>query len=151
MKVILQEEIENVGHIGDMIDVKQGFARNFLLPRGKAIEATTRNLKQLEHAKRLVADKAKKAKGETEAFARTLVEMSITITVAAGPDGKLFGSVSGKDITEALAEQGIQLDKRKVTMEHPLKEVGSFVIPVKLPNDVTASLTVNIAPETPEE
>jgi len=151
MKVILQEEIENVGHIGDMIDVKQGFARNFLLPRGKAIEATTRNLKQLEHAKRLVADKAKKAKGETEAFARTLVERSITITVAAGPDGKLFGSVSGKDITEALAEQGIQLDKRKVTMEHPLKEVGSFVIPVKLPNDVTASLTVNIAPETPEE
>ncbi|HIN32735.1 MAG TPA: 50S ribosomal protein L9 [Nitrospirales bacterium] len=151
MKIILQEEIENVGHIGDMIDVKQGFARNFLLPRGKAIEATTRNLKQLEHAKRLVADKAKKAKGETEAFARTLVEMSITITVAAGPDGKLFGSVSGKDITEALAEQGIQLDKRKVTMEHPLKEVGSFVIPVKLPNDVTASLTVNIAPETPEE
>ncbi|HIA14782.1 MAG TPA: 50S ribosomal protein L9 [Nitrospirales bacterium] len=151
MKIILQEEIENVGHIGDMIDVKQGFARNFLLPRGKAIEATTRNLKQLEHAKRLVADKAKKAKGETEAFARTLVEMSITITVAAGPDGKLFGSVSGKDITEALAEQGIQLDKRKVTMEHPLKEVGSFVIPIKLPNDVTASLTVNIAPETPEE
>jgi large subunit ribosomal protein L9 len=121
------------------------------LPRGKAIEATTRNLKQLEHAKRLVADKAKKAKGETEAFARTLVERSITITVAAGPDGKLFGSVSGKDITEALAEQGIQLDKRKVTMEHPLKEVGSFVIPIKLPNDVTASLTVNIAPETPEE
>ena len=82
MKVILQEEIENVGHIGDMIDVKQGFARNFLLPRGKAIAATTRSLKQLEHTKRLVADKAKKAKGETEAFARTLVEMPVTITVA---------------------------------------------------------------------
>ena len=151
MKVILQEEIENVGHIGDMIDVKQGFARNFLLPRGKAIEATTRNLKQLEHAKRVVADKSKKAKGETEAFARKLVETPVTITVPAGPDGKLFGSVSGKDITEALAEQGIQLDKRKITMEHPLKELGSFVIPVKLPNEITASLTVNVAPETPEE
>ena len=151
MKVILQEEIENVGHIGDMIDVKQGFARNFLLPRGKAIEATTRNLKQLEHAKRLVAYKAKKVKGETQAFAQKLVETPITITVPAGPDGKLFGSVSGKDIAEALAEQGIALDKRKMTMEHPLKELGSFVIPVKLPNDVTASLTVNVAPETPED
>ena len=151
MKVILQEEIENVGHIGDMIDVKQGFARNFLLPRGKAVEATTRNLKQLEHAKRLVADKAKKAKGETETFARTLVETPVTIAVAAGPDGRLFGSVSGKDIAEALAEQGVELDKRKIVMEHPLKELGSFVIPVKLPNDVTASLTVNVAPEKAEE
>jgi large subunit ribosomal protein L9 len=151
MKVILQEEIENVGHIGDMIDVKHGFARNFLLPRGKAIEATTRNLKQLEHAKRLVADKAKKSKGETETFAQTLVETPVTITVAAGPDGKLFGSVSGKDIAEALAEQGIELDKRKIAMEHPLKEVGSFIIPVKLPNAVTASLTVNVAPEQAEE
>ena len=151
MKIILQEEIENVGHIGDMIDVKQGFARNFLLPRGKAIEATTRNLKQLEHAKRLVADKAKKSKGETEAFARTLLETPVTITVAAGPDGKLFGSVSGKDIAEALSEQGLELDKRKIAMEHPLKEVGSFVIPVKLPNAVTASLTVNVAPEQAEE
>ena len=151
MKVILQEEIENVGHMGDMIDVKQGFARNFLLPRGKAIEATTRNLKQLEHAKRMVADKAKKAKGETETFARKLVETPVTITVPAGPDGKLFGSVSGKDITEALSEQGIELDKRKIAMEHPLKELGSFVLPVKLPNEVTASLTVNVAPAPPKE
>jgi large subunit ribosomal protein L9 len=151
MKVILQEEIENVGHIGDMIDVKQGFARNFLLPRGKAVEATTRNVKQLEHAKRMVADKAKKAKGETQAIAQTLVETPVTITVEAGPDGKLFGSVSGKDITEALAEQGVELDKRKIVLEHPLKELGSFVIPVKLPNEVTASLTVNITPEKAEE
>ena len=151
MKIILQEEIENVGHIGDMIDVKKGFARNFLLPREKAIEATTRNVRQLEHAKRIIGDKAKKAKSETEAFARTLLEASITITVPAGPDGKLFGSVSGKNITEALAEQGIELDKRKITLEHPLKELGSFVIPVKLPNEVTATLTVNVAPESPGE
>ena len=151
MKIILQEEIESVGHIGDMIDVKKGFARNFLLPRGKAIEATTRNVRRLEHAKRIIGDKAKKAKSETEAFARTLVEASITITVPAGPDGKLFGSVSGKNITEALAEQGIKLDKRKITLEHPLKELGSFVIPVKLPNEVTATLTVNVAPESPGE
>ncbi|MBQ28149.1 MAG: 50S ribosomal protein L9 [Nitrospiraceae bacterium] len=151
MKIILQEEVENVGHIGDMIDVSKGFARNFLLPKGKAIEATTRNLKQLEHAKRMVADKAKKAKGESESFARKLVETPVTITVAAGPDGKLFGSVSGKDITDALAKQGIELDKRKITMEHPLKELGSFVLPVKLPNDVMASLTVNVVPETPED
>ncbi len=151
MKIILQEEVENVGHIGDMVDVSKGFARNFLLPKGKAIEATTRNLKQLEHAKRMVADKAKKAKGESESFARKLVETPVTITVAAGPDGKLFGSVSGKDITDALAKQGIELDKRKITMEHPLKELGSFVLPVKLPNDVMASLTVNVVPETPED
>ncbi len=145
MKVILQEEMENVGHIGEMLEVKNGFARNFLLPRGKAIPATTRNLKQLEHAKRLIADKAKKAKSETELFARTLVETPVTITVSAGPDGKLFGSVSGKDIAEALAKQGVELDKRKIVLEHPLKELGSFVLPVKLPNDVTASLTVNVS------
>ena len=150
MKVILQEEIENIGRIGDMINVSKGFARNFLLPKGKAIEATTRNVKQLEHTKRVVADKMKKAKRETETFAKHLVETPVTITVPAGPDGKLFGSVSGKDIMEALAAQGIVLDKRKIAMEHPLKEVGSFVIPVKLPHDVTASVTVNVVSQSSE-
>lgn len=151
MKVILQEEIENVGNIGDMIDVSKGFARNFLLPRGKAVEATTRNVKQLEHTKRTIADKARKAKTETEAFAKTLGETSITITVSAGPDGKLFGSVSAKDIAEALAEQGIKLDRRKISLEHPLKELGNFDIPLKLQNEVTASLTVSIISEATEE
>tara|TARA_B100000315_G_scaffold36188_1_gene30902 strand:- start:5179 stop:5634 length:456 start_codon:yes stop_codon:yes gene_type:complete len=151
MKIILQEEVENVGHIGDMIDVSQGFARNFLLPKGKAIEATTRNLKKLEHTKRIVAGKAKKAKSESEAFASKLAASPIIIPVPAGPDGKLFGSVSGKDITEALATQNIELDKRKIILDHPLKELGSFVLPVKLPNEVTASLTVNVVSEMPAE
>ena len=98
MKVILQENIDGVGHTGDLLDVSNGFARNYLLPRKKALEANTRNVKAIEHAKRTTAEKAKKERLEIEGFAKQMSAVSLTMDVQAGKDDKLFGSVTAKDI-----------------------------------------------------
>ena len=144
MKVILQETMEGVGHLGDLIDVKNGFARNFLLPRKKAVMANDRNIKAFEHAKRVAAEKAKKEKLEIETHAKKMSTVTLTIQAQVGKDDKMFGSVTVKDIAEGLAEQGYQVDRRKIQLAHPIKEVGTFTVPVKLPRDVHAAITVRV-------
>ncbi len=144
MKVILQETLEGVGHLGDLLDVADGFARNYLLPRGKALEANTRNVKALEHTKRVTAGKAKKERRELEAFAKKISAVSLRITAKVGKDDKMFGSVTSKDIAEGLAEQGVTLDRRKIVLDHPIKELGTVYVPVKLHRDVTASVAVHV-------
>jgi large subunit ribosomal protein L9 len=144
MKVILQETMEGVGHLGDVIDVSDGYARNFLLPRHKAVEANSRNIKAFEHAKRVAAEKAKKEKLEIESYGKKLSAASVTIEVQVGKEDKLFGSVTSKDIAERLAEQGFVVDRRKVQLAQPIKELGTFAIAVKLPRDVTAAVTVHV-------
>ena len=161
MKVILQETVEGVGHLGDLLDVADGFARNYLLPRGKALEANTRNIKALEHAKRVTAEKAKKERVEFEAYAKKISAVSVTITAQVGKDDKMFGSVTAKDLAEELAQNGVTVDRRKIQLEHPIKELGTFEVPVKLHRDVTATVVVNVVKrqekveekpeETPEE
>jgi len=163
MKVILQETVEGVGHLGDLLDVSDGFARNYLLPRGKALEANTRNIKFLEHAKRVTAEKAKKERVEFEAYAKKISAVSVTITAQVGKDDKMFGSVTAKDLAEELAQNGVTVDRRKIQLEHPIKELGTFEVPVKLHRDVTATIVVNVvkkqeqakveekSEETPEE
>ena len=143
MKVILREDVQGVGNIGDILEVAPGYARNYLLPRNKAAEATGRNLKVVEHDKRVIAEKAKKEKAEFEEFAKKVSATAVTITVQVGKDDKLFGSVTTKDIAEALAAQGIEVDKRKIHMDHPIKELGTVAVSVKLHSQVTA--TVNVA------
>ena len=130
MKVILQETMDGVGHLGDLIDVRDGFARNFLLPRKKAVEANSRSIKAFEHAKRVAAEKAKKEKIEIEA--------------QVGKDDKMFGSVTAKDVAEGLAAQGFTIDRRKIQLPHPIKELGTVTVPVKMPRDVTATVTVRV-------
>ena len=144
MKVILQETVEGLGHVGDLLDVSDGFARNYLLPRRKALEASSRNVKAVEHAKRVTAEKARKEKLQVEAFAKKISAVSLTVMAQVGKDDKMFGSVTVKDIVEGLAEHGIEVDRRKVQLAQPIKELGTFTVPVKLHRDVTASLSVNV-------
>ncbi len=144
MKVILQETLEGVGHLGDLITVADGFARNYLLPRKKAVEADSRSIKAFEHAKRVAAEKAKKEKIEIETHAKKLSAVSLTIEVQAGKDDKLFGSVTTKDIAEGLAAQGFSVDRRKIQLAQPIKELGTVSVPIKMPREVMATVRVHV-------
>jgi large subunit ribosomal protein L9 len=144
VKVILRTDVEKVGRAGDLLEVKRGFARNFLFPRQLAAEATVHNVRALEHQKRVIADRLRKELKELEAFAQKINGVSVTIPVQVGEEGKLFGSVTNRDIAEALAREGIELDKRKIQLEDPIKEEGLFTVPVSLHREVTAHLKVNV-------
>ena len=144
MKVVLQETVEGLGHVGDLLDVSDGFARNYLLPRRKALEASSRNVKALEHVKRVSAEKARKEKQQIEAVAKKISAVSLTVTAQVGKDDKMFGSVTVKDIVEGLAEHGFEVDRRRIQLAQPIKELGTFTVPVKLHRDVTASVSVMV-------
>lgn len=144
MKVILKEEVESLGQMGDLVQVADGYARNYLIPRNKAMEATLHNVRELEHQKRVISDKTRKAKKEFEVLAERINALSITIPVQVGEEGKLFGSVTNKDVAEALSKEGIEIDKRKIQLEDPLKEVGSFTIPIQVFHEVTARLKLTL-------
>ncbi len=152
MKVILQETLEGVGHLGDLINVADGFARNFLLPRRKAIEANSRSIKVFEHTKRVAVEKAKKKKLEIEAHAKKVSAVTLTIEAQVGKDDKMFGSVTAKDIAEGLAAQGFAVDRRKIQLAQPIKELGTITVPIKMLRGVTATVTIRVVkkpePET---
>ena len=147
MQVILREDVENLGKIGDLVKVKPGYARNFLVPKKKAIEATPKNLKAMEHAKKMVSDRVRKLKKEASADAENIKALALTIKAKVGEEGKLFGSVTTMDIAEAAAAKGVKIDKRKIVIEEPIKRVGDFTVQVKLHTDVTADLKVTVAAE----
>ena len=144
MKVILREDVQGVGNIGDILEVAPGYARNFLFPRNKAVEATGRSLKTVEHAKRVIGEKARKEKAALEEVAKKVSAIAVTIPVQVGKDDKLFGSVTTKDIAEALAAQGVEVDKRKIELGHPIKELGTVSVPIKLHSQVTATVSVTV-------
>jgi large subunit ribosomal protein L9 len=144
MKVLLKEHIEGVGHLGDVLEVADGFARNYLLPRKKAIEANERNVREFEHHKRIMAEKARKEKLELEAYAKKLSAVSLSFTMQAGKDGKLFGSVTSKDIEEGLAGKGFAIDRKKIQLAQPIKVLGTVAVPIKLHRDVTATVSVEV-------
>jgi len=144
MKVILKSNVAALGKAGELVEVKDGYARNFLIPQDMAVEATTKNVRVLEHQKRLIADSLRKGLKEIEAFAKRINEASITIPVQVGEEGKLFGSVTNKDIAEALAKEDIEVDKRKIRLEDPIKEVGFFTVPIALHHDITAHLKLYV-------
>ena len=144
MKVILQENIESLGYMGDVLDVADGYARNFLLPRQKALEANPRNVKALEHAKRVTAHKAKKIEHELQDLATKLSKVSLTFPVQAGKDDKLFGAITAKDLEAGLSAEGFDVDRRKIQLANPLKELGEFTVGVKLHRDIIANVSVNL-------
>ncbi len=147
MKVILTEEVEAVGQPGDLLTVKDGYARNYLIPNNKAVQATTHNMGQLDHQKRLIGEKLNKIKHEAEKLAKKIEQVSCTITKPAGEEDKLFGSVTSSDIGESLNNEGIEIDKRKIVLDEPLKKLGIFNIPVKLHPEITATLKVWVVKE----
>ncbi len=142
MKVILQENIDSLGYMGDMLDVADGYARNFLLPRQKALEANPRNVKALEHAKRVTAHKAKKVEDDLQGLAAKLSAVLLTFPVQTGKDDKLFGSVTAKDLEAGLLAEGFDVDRRKIQLAHPLKELGTFAVGIKLHRDIIANMSV---------
>jgi len=144
MKVILQQDVANLGTIGDLLKVKDGYGRNYLLPRGLAVLANESNTRQLNHQKRLAQTLAAKQKAVSESYAKTINSTPVAFKLEAGEDEKLFGSVTSRDIAEALSAKGVEIDRRKMTMAGALKEIGSFEIPVELGSGVTANIRVLI-------
>jgi large subunit ribosomal protein L9 len=149
MEIILLEKIVNVGNLGDVVKVKHGYARNFLIPQGKAKRATAENIKLLE-AKRAELEKVAADKlAEAQAQAAKLEGLTIQVTQKAGVDGRLFGSVTNVDIVDALKAQGIGIEKAMIRMpEGPLKHVGDFALTVAPHTDLVAHITVTVIGET---
>jgi large subunit ribosomal protein L9 len=144
MQVILREDIDKLGKIGDLVKVADGYARNYLVPSKKAIEATPKNLNAMEHAKKMVSDRLRKLKKEAVADAENIKALAITIKAKTGEEGKLFGSVTTMDIVEAAQALGVVIDKRKIVLEEPIKRLGDYTVTVKLHGDITAEFKVSV-------
>ncbi len=151
MKVILQENVEGLGYLGDVLTVADGYGRNFLLPRKKAVLAEERQVKLLQHLKRQIDQKAKKEIEALGDIGKQMSNVSLTFEVQTGKDDKLFGSVTSKDIAEQLAAQGMTVDRRKIQLPQPLKELGTFPVPVKLHRDVVTKIQVTLVKQAGEE
>ncbi len=147
MEVILKEDVPKLGHIGDVVKVKPGFARNYLLPRGLAVVAEQRNIHALEHEKRVAAEKRERERRKSETLAQQLASLGITIKARAGEEGKLFGSVTNQDIERALQERGHTIDRRRIRLDEPIKTLGQHTVPVHLSIGIEAQLTVNVVAE----
>lgn len=144
MKLILKENLENLGNIGDIVKVAPGYARNYLLPRGLAIEATTKNAKALEHAKRQLEYKKNKVLEVAKQFAARIEGIALVLPHQAGEEGKLFGSVTNMELAEQLKAQGIEVDRKKIALAEPIKQLGEYTVAVKVHPEVTANLKVNV-------
>ncbi|MGQ0825137.1 MAG: 50S ribosomal protein L9 [Actinomycetota bacterium] len=145
MKIVLRQDVDNLGKKGDLIDVADGYARNFLVPRGFALTASTGSQKQAEAMRRNRDARDRRDREAAETVAAQLSGRTITITARAGPEGKLFGSVGSADVAEAAHSQlGVEIDRRKIDLHDPLKELGAAGVAVRLHPDVTATLTVDV-------
>ena len=148
MKVVLRDDIENVGRKGDLIEVTDGFARNFLVPRGLAMKATKGVVQQAEAMRRNREARDARDREAAQALADQLTGRRIELRARAGEGGRLFGSVTPADVVDAVrAQTGVELDRRKTQLAEPLKELGAVEVPVKLHADVEAMLTVDVVPE----
>jgi large subunit ribosomal protein L9 len=147
MKVILKADIERLGKIGEVVAVAPGYARNFLLPRDLALEATDKNLARIEVEKKRYAKIQAKVRQDAEALAARLGTLSLTLRQPAGESDRLFGTVTTMDIAAALEKEGIAIDKRQITVEEPIKTLGIYTVPVKLAPEVTATLKVWVVRE----
>ncbi len=144
MKVILKEDVQDLGTIGAVLDVADGYGRNYLIPRKLAVEANPKNIRQFEHQKKMILAKARKVRSAAEQLSDKLSAMTLCIEARAGDEDKLFGSVTTKDIAEAIARQGVEVDRRKISLDEPIKRIGTYKVTVKLHQDVTASVTVEV-------
>jgi large subunit ribosomal protein L9 len=144
IKVLLKNDVANLGTGGEIVRVRPGFARNFLLPRGLAVPATAGNLARVEDLKRQVASQAKQELEAANASAAQIAGVSVSIQRAVGEEGKMYGSVTTKDIEDAFAAAGVKLDRKKIVLADAIKSLGSFEVPIKLHASVTGTLKVNV-------
>jgi len=147
MKVILKEDVKKLGSMGQVVDVADGFARNYLLPKGLAVEANIKNVKSMEHAQKVIHEKAKKLKESVQDFAQRLSGLTLVIKAKAGEEGKLFGSVTSMDIAEQLKNQGIEIDKKKISLEDPIKRLGTHTVGIRLHPEIDARITLQVVEE----
>lgn len=144
MEVILREDITSVGKVGEVVQVRDGFARNFLLPQGKAVLADVKNLKELEHHKKAALQTQAKLKKQAEELSLRIGSLNLVIKKDAGEDGRLFGSVGSKDIVELLRKEKINVDRKQIHLEQPFKQLGEYEVPIKLAVGVSANLKLSI-------
>ncbi|PIW89536.1 MAG: 50S ribosomal protein L9, partial [Nitrospirae bacterium CG_4_8_14_3_um_filter_44_28] len=132
MKVILKEDVKNLGKMGDMVNVAEGHARNFLIPQKLAVEAITKNIKALELQKKVIQKKANKEKNSAQALSEKIAALNLTIKAKAGEEEKLFGSITSMDIAAELKNEGIDIDKKKISIDEPIKRLGAYTVGVKV-------------------
>ena len=147
MKIILREDMDALGLEGDIVDVANGYGRNYLIPKGIALEANTQNIKLLETQRKKIEIKRLKAKEEAEKVKERLADVMITISQKAGEEDKLYGSVTSMDIAAHLEKQGILIDRKKISMDKPIKALGEYDVPIRLYPEVTGSIKVTVVPE----
>jgi large subunit ribosomal protein L9 len=142
MRIILREDMESLGKAGEVVSVRDGYWRNYLLPRGMAVPATEKDEARLAHEKRAIAARVAKLAKELQSEADRLSQVSVSVSRAVGEGDKLYGSVTSRDIAEALAEQGIKVDSRKIQLDEPLRNLGMSEVPIKLGHDTVAKIKV---------
>lgn len=147
MEVILREDVEKLGARGQVVKVAPGFARNFLLPKKLAVAATEANKKIVEQERQAHLRKEAKQKGEAEDLAKLMSGVTVTIAQKAGENDQLFGSVTSKDIADALSAKHFNIDRRRIQLDDPIKQLGEFKVPVRLHKDVTTEVTVQVVKE----
>ena len=147
MKIILRQDMDTLGLEGDIVDVANGYARNYLIPKGFALEANNQNIKLFETQKKKIEIKRLKAKEEAEKIREKLSDVMITISQKAGEEDKLYGSVTSMDIAAQLEKEGIVIDRKKISMDKPIKSLGEFEVPIRLYPEVTGSIKVSVIPE----
>lgn len=155
MKVILMQDVANLGEVGDIVDVAGGYGRNYLVPQGLAVAATAKNKRQLEYQQRLREHQIAKARKAAAGLAEQLQGVTCSFTRRSAEEGRLFGSVTSMDIVEQLKVSGIELDRRRVQLDQPIRSLGEHVVPIRLPGDLSAEVKVTVVaeavePEAPE-
>lgn len=147
IQVILQQDLKNLGKSGELVRVRPGYARNYLIPRSLAMPATVHNIKQLEHEQRISASRAAKARAEATGLAGQVAGVTVTLERKVGEEDRLFGSVTTKDIALALKEKGIEIDRKRIELAAPIRTAGTFEVTAKMLGDVTATFKVEVVPK----
>jgi large subunit ribosomal protein L9 len=148
MKIILREDVEKLGKAGEVVKVKDGYGRNYLIPRQLAVLANVRNMKSLDHDRRTIETRAKKTRKTAEATAATLSAVSLILPAKAGEEGKLFGAITTRDIAEALGKAGLTIDRKAIQLADPIKQVGDYKVKIRVAADVLPEISVSVVPET---
>jgi large subunit ribosomal protein L9 len=148
MKIILREDVEKLGKAGEVVKVKDGYGRNYLIPRQLAVLANVRNMKSLDHDRRTIETRAKKTRKTAEATAATLSAVSLVLPAKAGEEGKLFGAITSRDIAEALGKAGVIVDRKAIQLADPIKQVGDYKVKIRVAADVHPEISVSVVPET---
>lgn len=148
MEVILREDISNLGKMGDVVRVRDGYARNYLLPRGLVLVANKKNLKVFEHQKRVVAAEKERVQKRAQSLAEKLAALTLVFPMKSGEEGRLFGSVTNIDIEKAIRAKGFEIERRRIQLADPIKTLGEFAVPIRLAADLTLVVKVSVVPET---